>query len=651
MSLYKQLISWILATFFLLTLTVTASQFFSQRDQIAAQAYTRLNHDLLSVESALPPFLTDQDSQQIADLLDQFFANQDWQHLRLNLFITKERIEKQRPPNLQGVPSWFISLNLFDPITKSSTINNGWERLATLSITADQIPLYRQLWQSTIQSLTVTLVCLITCLMLLLLVFKRKLKPLDIIVNRAKDLSSNQFGAPIPLPETYELGIIVKTINHLSTQLEANFKAQASEAAKLREQVYRDGVSGMGNRNFFISQLNSWLTKSAKGGLALVKTSLIDDCYHNQGFEKGDQLVKDIASGLNEGIIYSDITLARLSYDEFALLAPSISAEKLKIIGETMLTVIDELQPEHAKATPHAAHVGLLLNSQSSSSSTLLSQLDNALSKAALTPQLPIAFIDEASTQIALGKQQWKSLLLKAIDNDLFSYHFQPVANDKNGIYHHEVFSAIKTKDDVYTASQFLGAIEDLAIGSLFDRHIVAQLINRLNADHQLGPLAINITNSSISDPAFIRWLSQILEKNQSLSSRLFFELPEASFVRHPDATSLLCSAIRFYKFRFGVDNYGRHFKSLDYLKEFRPDYVKIDFAYTHQLNDQNKSALLSSISRTAHSLNIMTIATRVETETQLERLSELFVSGFQGFIIERFNTRARVETHCGDVS
>ncbi|MGF1714811.1 EAL domain-containing protein [Photobacterium chitinilyticum] len=644
MTLYKQLTTWILAIFILFSLTVTASHFSSLRDQIALQAYVRLHHDILSAEAAVKPSLISQNTQQLTSVIEQVFSGQDWFRFRLILSQNKGVIEKQRPVNNDEIPNWFVNLGLFEPLTKSHTISYGWEQLATLSITADSISANRQLWQAIDHLILTTLLSLIVSVTVIIVALRRGLKPLDTIVHRAQNLATNQFGSPIPQPSSNDLRIIVKTINHLSSQLEINFKTQAREAAKLREQVYRDSVSGMGNRSFFISQLNSWLAKSPKGGLALLKTSLIEDCYQNHGFNRGDQLVKEIATGLNEGIIYNDITLARLSYDEFALLAPDISADKLKIVGETMLSVIDDLQSESAVTIPHSAHVGLLLNHQPSTSSTLLSQLDNALSKAALTPQQPITLIKEGSAQIAFGKQQWKSLLVEAIDNDLFIYHFQPVANNRNGIYHHEVFSAIKTNNDVYTASQFLGAIEDLGIGSLFDRHVVAQLINRLNADHQLGPLAINITHSSICEPAFIRWLSKILEHNQSLSSRLFFELPEASFVRHPDATNLLCSAIRFYKFRFGVDNYGRHFKSLDYLTEFRPDYVKIDFVYTHQLNDQSKSRLLSSISRTAHSLNIMTIATRVETETQLERLSELFVSGFQGFIIERFNAEQQTE-------
>ncbi|MGD6737815.1 EAL domain-containing protein [Photobacterium leiognathi subsp. mandapamensis] len=205
------------------------------------------------------------------------------------------------------------------------------------------------------------------------------------------------------------------------------------------------------------------------------------------------------------------------------------------------------------------------------------------------------------------------------------------------------VFTGIQKNKDFYSAGQFLGAIEDLKIGSWFDRHVIVTIINRLNADRTIGPFAINVTNSSIADPSFIRWLDKLLANNTQVASRLFFELQEISCIRNTDATSILCSTIKRHRFGVGIDNYGRHFQSLTYLKEINPDYVKIDYAYTYQLNDQTKSAVLSSICRTAHSLDIKAIATRVETETQLERLSDLFVSGYQGFITEKYTQLEKV--------
>ncbi|WP_299017527.1 EAL domain-containing protein [uncultured Photobacterium sp.] len=635
MTLYRQLTTWLLALFTLLVLAVSVIHFMSRQSQLQQHYRHQSNSNLLIAEVAIRPHLTTFNQQNITPLLEELMARQNWKAIKLTKLTSGQTFKKQNQTQIEGVPMWFTKLGLFEQRTITCRLDVQHSSVAELSITTRPVEAYQQLWQSTLSFLSLAFITLLIGCIGSLYLLKHSLKPLTYIVRRAKEISNNQFGHPIPLPVAKDLKAIVKLINHLTSQLDINFKAQAKEAVKLREQAYRDPVSKLGNRNFFINQLNSWLTNSCAGGMALLKASLIDDCYRHLGFQEGDKLVKELAEQLNEVIIHSDVSLARLSFDEFALLVPNISEEKLKLVGESMLSVIDHTHKTYLPKQHLNYQVGLVMNSQPSSSSTLLTQLDNALSQAALTPQSPIALIDDKAPHTTLGKQQWKTLLQDAIDNDYFIYQYQPVSLKTNSIYQYEVFTSIKKNNDLYTASQFLGAIEDLEVGSLFDRHVIAQLVNRLNANPQLGPLAINITNSSIYDPAFIRWLSQIMEKNQPLSSRLFFELPEASFIRHPDSTGLLCSAIRFYKFKFGVDHYGRHFKSLDYLKEFRPDYVKIDFVYTHQLNDQTKSSVLSSISRTAHSLNILTIATRVETETQLERLSELFVSGFQGFIIE----------------
>ncbi|ELR66539.1 GGDEF and EAL domain protein [Photobacterium marinum] len=620
--------------FTLLMLTVATVHFTSVHSLAAEQYHRQIRQELNTAEAVIQQ--QHYNHEALLTVADELISSHQWSSLIIAELTSGQTIERHNHVKDDSVPAWFVSLELFEHYTSSRTLINKQRPTTKITITFRPTIPYEQLWQTGTHFFRWILAVFIIAGACYSYLLQSPFRPLKTLISRAQKLMNNQFEAPIPLPNSSDLKAIVKVINHLTAQLEINFKVQAKEAVKLKEEAYRDPVSGLGNRNFYVSQLNSWLANSAKGGLAILKTSLIDDCYRLQGFGEGDKLVKEIAERLNEAIILSDLTLARLSFDEFALLAPTVTEDKLQSVAESMKAVVDTA---HEIILPEAilsVQVGLLINTTPSDASTLLTQLDNALTKAALTPQNPIALIDEHAPHSILGKQQWKQLLLEAIDNDYFVYQFQPVSLMTTGIYQYEVFTAIKKAQQVYTASEFLGAIEDLEVGSLFDRHVIAQLINRLNANPQLGPLAINITNSSVKDPAFIRWLSKILEKNQILSDRLFFELPEESFVRSPDSTGLLCSAIRFYKFKFGVDNYGRHFKSLDYLKEFRPDYVKIDFAYTNQLNDQIRASVLSSISRTAYSLNIMTIATRVETQTQLDRLSELFVSGFQGFIIEQ---------------
>lgn len=649
MTIIKSAFSWITLCLTLLFLTLSTAHLYVLKTTIDHQAHSQLQQSLRTLESwlTLPDHvnLLRADSSSLTTIFTTQLRHTPGlsAELRLSAHAETPLHWVSRTDTVVTAQPWFTTVADFQPLTVRESLIYQGNPLGELIFTLSPETREQLLWQEAVSFFIVAGGCSLMLMFLIFIVLNHKLRSITTIAAQANLVMNNQFKSLLPLPGDGEGRTIARMLNHLAGQLESNFKLQAKEAVKLKEQAYRDNVSGLGNRHYFINQINTWLAESAKGGLLLLKSKLIDDIYRHRGFTEGDEFVRKLAESINSNIIHSEITLARLSYDEFAVLAPNITSDKLTIIGETLLGVHQELQTASGSESPDSVHIGLLMATHPGNASQLLAQLDNVLAQAARNPDHPLTLANDNEHPIAFGKLQWKNLLLEAIDNDGIQYQYQPVANENKGIYHYEVFSAIQKGQQRYAAGQFLGAIEDVGSGVVFDRHVIAYHINRLNADSTLGPLAINITTNSVSDPAFIRWLSQILERNQRLASRLFFEIPETSFVRTPDACSLLCSAIRFYKFRFGVDNYGRYFKSLDYLTEFRPDYVKIDFSYTHQLNDQQKINLLSSISRTAHSLNILTIATRVETETQLDRLSDLFVSGFQGYIIETRQKQSRL--------
>lgn len=589
---------------------------------ILPQAFTKLN----------APIVSENQEKKLSIIINQLFPKTNYSQISLTSTDAYQLVRQDNIIPTTHSPNWFQHLFKIPSHTEQRIIEHNDQSLGLLTITAQPILNYQQLWQISTHTVLANIIIAIISSLLVYFICSKNHATLTRLTLRAKTIE-NLNQAPLSIPNESDLAIIVRAFNKICYQLDTNFKNQADEAMKLRQQAYLDNISGLGNRSFFIHQLSSWLNESYKGGLGLIQTDLINECYQNEGFKKGDELVKTIATRLNEVLTFNDVTLARLSKDEFAILIPNISIEKLKICSKSLINVFNDLSTNTINDN---VAIGLVFNANKSTPSQILTQLDNALTQAKIMPNESVAIIKDINNQITLGKQQWKALLEEAISEDLFIYKYQP-ATLSNGInYHYEVFTAIKKNNNYYSAGMFLGAIEDLKIGSWFDRHVIVAIINKLNADRTIGPFAINITNSCINDPSFIRWLDNLLQKNTLLSSRLFFEIQEISCIKHPDATGILCSIIRKYDFGFGIDNYGRNFQSLTYLKELQPNYVKIDYVYTHQLNDQTKSAVLSSICRTAHSLNIKVIATRVETETQLERLSELFVGGYQGFITEK---------------
>lgn len=88
------------------------------------------------------------------------------------------------------------------------------------------------------------------------------------------------------------------------------------------------------------------------------------------------------------------------------------------------------------------------------------------------------------------------------------------------------------------------------------------------------------------------------------------------------------------YRLFWGVDNFGRHYKSLNVVVQYKPHYVKLDYLYVSMLSRQQSCAeLIEAIIKSAHNLDIDVYATRIENNVQKAKFIELGVDGYQGYI------------------
>jgi diguanylate cyclase (GGDEF)-like protein len=647
MTLYRQLLIWMLVVFFALITSVFVIQFNTTRDFLREQQSTEMDNAISAVGMALAPYLEVNDTISAESVINATFDSSFYSKVHLSMLNDSGEIVRSYPTQVTGVPNWFQSVIIIEPITRSTTLTSGWMQLASLSVTSSSIYAYQQLWQASLQLLIGFTTTFLLGLIFLAFILSKVLKPLKAIQLRARQMSNNQFGDPLTIPKIRELSDVVVAFNHMSAQLKVHFDQQAQEADNLRIRAYQDPVSGLANRSYLMTQLNSWLTSPSEGGIALLKVDLITDAYAQDGYEAGDYLVQTLSVRMKE-LINDEYTIARLNQCEFMLLAPNITAAELKTIGRSLLHMTSELQSDPLDLAPVQATVGLVMRNHEDNVTTLLAQADNALMQARQQPQEPLTLFDvkaqsDTGKQTTMGKLQWKALVDEAIANKLFKFNFQKAIDHHHNTLHKEAFAYIQKGSQHYSAAQFLGAIEQLDAGTHMDMHIIDELFNMLNNDQDVGNIAVNITKSSVNDTGFIRWLANKMQSNPQLKERIIFELPEICFIKHSDNTGLLCEIIHQNNFNFGIDNFGHNFSSIGYLNKFRPAYVKLDFAYTHQIEHQVKADVLASIARTANNLLITTIATRIETISQQEKLTELMVRGFQGYVVDNINSEKTV--------
>ena len=629
-----------LVIFIALITSVFVFQFNTTRDVLREQQTTNINIAVTSVGLSLPPYLQVNDIASIKSVFNTVLNSRFYNKANLSMRDNSEEIIHHFPTQVTDVPNWFKNIIVIAPITQTSTLPG---RIATLTITSSTTYVYQQLWQTSLQLIIGLSVTFFFAFLLISFILSKLLKPLTAIQNRARQMTNNQFGPALTVPNTQELADVVIAFNHISKQLKVHFDQQAQEADKLRIRAYQDPVSELANRSYLMTKIDSWLTSPSEGGIALLKVDLIADAYSHDGYEDGDQLVKKLSLRMKE-LINDDYTLARLNQSEFMLLAPQINAPDLKRLGSSLLLMTSELQSDPLDIAPIQATVGLVMRSHNDTMTSLLAQADNALMQARQQLQEPLTLFDvkaqnDTNNKDAMGKQQWKALVDEAIANKLFKFNFQKAIDHNKKTLHQEAFAYIQKGDQQYYATQFIGAIEQLNTSTQMDMHIINALFNMLKIDKNMGNIAINITKKSVNDTGFIRWLANKMEANKQLKERIIFEFPEICFIKNRDNVGLLCELIHQHNFAFGIDNFGRNFSSIGYLNKFRPAYVKLDFAYTHQIERQDRADVLASITRTANNLLVTTIATRVETISQQEQLAKLMVRGFQGYVVDKINS------------
>src|SRR4029079_891046 len=85
------------------------------------------------------------------------------------------------------------------------------------------------------------------------------------------------------------------------------------------------------------------------------------------------------------------------------------------------------------------------------------------------------------------------------------------------------------------------------------------------------------------------------------------------------------------------IDDFGTGYASLSYLKRFPASAVKIDRSFVMDMGSSNAAlAIVSSVIDLGHALRLKVVAEGVETEQQLEMLTQLGCDLVQGYYLAR---------------
>jgi len=647
MTLYRQLIIFTLALFFILFVGTWFAKLENTRTFLVDQLESHAQDTATSLGLSISPHMINKDMSTIESMINAVFDRGYYRIIRLTDVGQKVLIERVQDVTIEDVPPWFIRWITLKAPDTSANVMSGWIQAGTIYVMSHPGYAYKTLWEDTLQTTFWFLACGIFVLIAGGFGLRVLLRPLVLVERQADAICRKEYEIQERIPWTREFRRVVEAMNRMTHKVKEMFEEQVAQAEGLRERAYHDPVSGIGNRRYFDTQITARLDRRdsvTKGILLLVKLNDLDKLNQQKGFQAGDEFLKRVAALLQDATQqYATCVLARLTGGDFGIFLPDVPPWDAEAIASGVANQLSRLAAEQLAFADNIGYVGATTYEATVTLGRLLSEADLALTAARQTGPngWSIRAITAETDAMPLGQQQWKDMLEKALHDRRISLDAQPVVKttDRNHLLHLEIFSRIIQEDGaILSAGVFMPLAERLKLVSSIDRIVLEEVMQLDRNRLDVGSIAVNVSPASLQDDSFRQWLESALKKLPQTAPRIIFEFSEFTAIQNLDLVRDFSVLVRGYGHAMGLDHYGQSFSNLGYLKSMRPDYVKIDRAYTGELKNEESDSrfFIGSLCSVAHSIDIMVIAEGVETEQQWQILRELNVDAIQGYVVDR---------------
>ena len=149
--------------------------------------------------------------------------------------------------------------------------------------------------------------------------------------------------------------------------------------------------------------------------------------------------------------------------------------------------------------------------------------------------------------------------------------------------------------------------------------------------------IAVNVTPQVLVHPDFYARMHDLQVALEAANVGLGIEITEDSLLKGDKATSKVLERLRQDDIAIALDDFGKGYSSLTYLKEIPASELKVDRQFIATLHsDQADQQIVKSVVDLAHALNMRVIAEGVDCVENWDIVAALGCDGAQGFFISR---------------
>ncbi|CAA7626236.1 EAL domain-containing protein [Magnetospirillum sp. SS-4] len=225
----------------------------------------------------------------------------------------------------------------------------------------------------------------------------------------------------------------------------------------------------------------------------------------------------------------------------------------------------------------------------------------------------------------------------KMVKGESLVFLYQPMVNiATGGVLAYEAFGRIAHAKGFFNPSQIIPFATDVGVIGEFDLIAVKKALATMKSAQDISSLAsiaVNVSGTSLGNPAFYHALLKILELNKPCLSRLVLEITDAARIYNLDEARRLLARIKRMGVRLSLDDFGSGGSAFDILKILPVDYVKIDSSYIFEAREKRGRSVLRALTGLTHDLGMTTIAECVEDSQMMAIIQDVGIEYAQGYL------------------
>lgn len=400
--------------------------------------------------------------------------------------------------------------------------------------------------------------------------------------------------------------------------------------------AYRDALTGLPNRHE-MNRFFERLIDNENIGVLFIDLDQFKTINDTLGHDIGDFLIQEVGVRLNQ-FVKSDQQAFRIGGDEFLFIIKDCNSNRSEQLAEQILQINKKAYYIKGHELYVTASIGISIGSvKKSNPSFLLKSADTAMYKAKELGKNQYFLYNEEMGIKELRRMELEKDLRTALEHKQFYLVYQPKWNVKKN--HLCGFEALirweHPRLGTIPPSEFIPIAEETGIIIPITRWTLEEACLQIKEWQEQGvshPVSVNLSKRLFQLDSIAAWVSSVLEKVNLDAQLLELEITESMVLHDMDDVIFQLESIRSLGIKISMDDFGTGYSSIGLLDLMPLDSLKLDRVFTNDLEKDSKRAIISAVIFMAENLGLEVIAEGVESQEQIDSLTQLGCHLMQGY-------------------